>query len=228
MKLPLSLLLTAALMAVASGCGAGRSLMTPSVPAPAAAPAQGPAFKLSSVRDERAFQAKPPQANIPSLDADDISDPALKARAIGRKRGTFGKARGDILLPTDSSVTHVVAACLRTALARAGGVLVDDKDPRFASARPLEMRVQRFWSWLRPGAWQVQVEFDAELTVRGPLAGFEAGRVVTAHAELRKGAMTDARWLSSVNDGLDQLVNALTQAFQRGLSSEPKPSGAAP
>ncbi|HEX6243268.1 MAG TPA: hypothetical protein VFZ61_20280, partial [Polyangiales bacterium] len=162
MQLPLVVALAVAIVSGASGCGAGRSVMTPTLPAVVTAAASAPAFKLVRVSDERVFQAKPPQANIPSLDADDIDDAALKARAIGRKRGSFGKARGDIVLPADGSVTDVAAACVRTALARAGGVLVNEADPRFVDARPLELRVRRFWSWLRPGAWQVQVEFDAE------------------------------------------------------------------
>lgn len=107
-------------------------------------------MRKPSIEDARHFQAKPPQANLHPLNASDVDNPTLTARAYGRKRGSFGKARGDLLLPEQETVSQVVSDCVRAAFARAGAIVVDKADPRFASARPVEVKINRFWSWFRP------------------------------------------------------------------------------
>lgn len=207
----LSLILTA--------CGAGRSVLEVKRPQVATAQADAPAFKLVVIEDARHFQAKPPQANLHSLNASDVDNPALTARAYGRKRGSFGAARGDIVLPEQETVSHVVSHCVRAAFARAGAIVVEEADPRFASARPVEVKINRFWSWLRPGAWVVAVEFDAELQIKADLPGFELGRTVTSHAEMRSPLINDSRWQTVVNEGLVKLTDAVAQELSGGLSA---------
>ena len=53
-------------------------------------PSSGKALKFVRVTDKRDFQIKPKLANIPSLKNDEINDTSITARAIARKRNTFG------------------------------------------------------------------------------------------------------------------------------------------
>ncbi len=201
------------LVILLSGCATGRTVLDVNAPTAEALGEQAVAFKVVSIDDARTFELKPRQANIPSLRDGDIGNAATKARAIGRKRGPFGGARGDYVVPESSSVAKLVQESVATALVRAGGVLVKDGDPRFAAAIPLQLRIDRFWSWLRPGAWAVQAEFDVQVMVSAPLAGLESGKAVAGHAELRKGAMTDARWRTVVESGLSQFTDELAKAM---------------
>jgi hypothetical protein len=200
-------------------CGAGRTIAKLPAPTLPAAQPQAIPFKLVVVRDARRFESKPRQADVPSLADPDVRDPALTARALGRKRGSFGKARGDYMLPAGETVASLVRAHVTAAVARAGGMVVEARDARFPQAIPLEVEITRFWSWLRPGAWQVEVEFDAALRIRAPLPGLEAGKAIAAHSELRRGSMTDARWIGVLREGTAQLGEQLAQELKRALAT---------
>jgi hypothetical protein len=200
-------------------CGMGRTVLNVKAPSAPAVSAQPVPFKLVSVVDERHFEAHPKQANIPSLNDQDVGNPVLTARALGRKRGSFGAARGDLMLPPGASVDTLTRACLAAAVARAGGVLVDQHDARYSQATPLDVAIVGFWSWFRPGAWVIAVEFDAKLVLKAPLPGLSQGSPVVAHAEMRRPAMTDERWRSVVEDGLANLSQNLSQALTAAIAS---------
>src|SRR5689334_551286 len=84
---------------LASGCALGRSVIDVKAPARSAV-ASGPAVKIVEVRDIRRFEVDPGDPSQPSLgDAAEIKDAKITERAIGRKRGGFGNALGDLALP---------------------------------------------------------------------------------------------------------------------------------
>jgi hypothetical protein len=89
----------AVLVLLLSACAAGRS--TVEITPPSAVNPDGTAYaKIVSVEDLRKFEARPDDAGTPSLqNASDITDPSITARAVARKRGGFGMALGDIVLP---------------------------------------------------------------------------------------------------------------------------------
>ncbi|WP_336605487.1 hypothetical protein [Stutzerimonas stutzeri] len=63
--------------------------------------------------DERTFESKPRSAGIPSLKGGEINDTSITERAFARKRNGFGKALGDVVLPsgrTDSQLVGSVVA----------------------------------------------------------------------------------------------------------------------
>lgn len=171
-------------------------------------------FKLVQVVDRREFQARPRQANQPSLTQANLVKPEVVARAVGRRRGAFGKARGEILFDSQSPVTEVVRSCVEAAVAKNGGVLVDARDPRYADALPMRVYIDNFWAWLRPGAWVVAIEFDATLLVQAAIPGFEQGRAVHSHAELRRAAVHAGHWQSVIEEGVDTLTANLSQELR--------------
>ena len=80
------------------GCATTRGVMDVQEEV-SANPETGIAVKFARVTDARRFEIDPRQADIPSLKNDEIDDPAITSRAIARKRNSYGKALGDILLP---------------------------------------------------------------------------------------------------------------------------------
>jgi hypothetical protein len=215
---------------VLCACGAGRSVVAIQPPPAGIATPTAQAFKLVRSVDARRFEAHPRDSDIPSLNDADVVNAALTARALGRKRGSFGKARGDIMLPEDSPVTALVAECMRSALASAGGVLVAENDPRFAGARPLELTVERMWSWFRPGAFQVAVEFDASVLIRGALPGFEQGVSVNGHSTYRAAMVNETRWQRTVQEGVQLLTDNMAGALRPAIAqlAAPVTGGEAP
>jgi hypothetical protein len=77
-----------------------------------------------------ADEARPDDAGTPSLqNASDITDPGITARTVARKRGGFGAALGDILLPPGQSVAALVRAAAQKALADKGYAVVEAGSP---------------------------------------------------------------------------------------------------
>lgn len=72
------------------------------------------------VTDRRVFEADPDDPSTPSLKGGEIHNTATTSRAIARKRGGFGKAWGDILLPEGRTVAHLMEEALTRAFQDAG------------------------------------------------------------------------------------------------------------
>ena len=80
-----------------TGCVLGRRTVDlPVQSAPASAGEKGEIF-IGPIKDNRAFQNKPSDPSIPSVDGDIHSlSPTEKGKMIGRQRGGFGNAAGDV------------------------------------------------------------------------------------------------------------------------------------
>lgn len=186
-----------------AGCATTRSELE--LPAPAAAPAGpqattpppagGQAVIIRSVRDERVFEDAPADPSTPSLGFGGASKaPAdIKARAFGRKRGGFGQAFGDLLLPQGRTVEDVVRDNLGVALQQAGLQVLADPAAAPADALRIDVRVKAFWSWINPGFWAITANgrIVTEFDIEGRPA---ATRVAVEHHEPRQ-LMTESAWL---------------------------------
>ena len=120
-------------------------------------PESGQAVKIVQVVDSREFQIAPPQPDIPSLKNDEINDPAITSRAIARKRNTFGKAMGDILLPEGQTIMDLVSSSLAKGLRENGFRVLEESDAEYAVAAPIEVDIEKFWGWFQPGFLAAQV-----------------------------------------------------------------------
>lgn len=199
----------AALMAcvgLLSGCAATRSTFdVQSAPLPAQQPAT--AFvKITEVRDLRQFEAAPRNPSTPSLqDPNEINNPAITARAIARKRGGYGNAMADILLPEGRTVPQIVREGVTRAVSQKGYAVVDERSPEYANALPLQVDIQQFWAWLSPGFWQISLEFEGILFLRSEaLIGDKAERV-RGYAILKGMAATDEEWKKVLTSGMVDL-----------------------
>ena len=188
-----------------TGCATSRSELKLSAPTPVATagPVKGAVF-IRTVSDQRAFQQAPSDPSIPSLGFEGATQASadLKARAIGRKRNTYGKALGDVLLENGQTVTNVVRQNLAAAFTEAGYKV--ETDPLAASV-PLviDVDVKQFWAWFQPGFWAITLNADIVADLK--LAGQSTGKTLTVHTQDKRQMATDGAWMEIVQQGLKEL-----------------------
>jgi hypothetical protein len=200
------------LAVLVSGCALGRDVLDVRVPVPPNASA-GPAVKVVRVTDQRTFEAKPQDASTPSLkEAADISDKAITVRAIARKRGGYGMALGDIVLPEGQTVEGLVKDAVVRSLRESGYRVVDAPDAAFATATPLEADIDQFWLWFSPGAFTVDIRFRARVRLTGDLPGLrEDASPLTGDARSSSMAATSEVWRKTTSEGIEDLVKNIKQ-----------------
>lgn len=191
--------------AALAGCATSRSeikLGSPVATTPDAAAPSGRIAVIRSVTDERIFEQAPGEASTPSLgfEGADKATADIKARAIGRKRGGFGKALGDVLLQEGQTVESVVRENLAAALRQAGYQVRSEGAPG-PSTLFIDVRIKQFWSWIQPGFWSITV--NANIATDLALSGAAAPTTVSVHAEDSRQIVTDGTWMEIVAKALD-------------------------
>jgi len=192
--------------AVLAGCATTRSelqLPTPSAAPAAAAPSTGKVAVIRTVKDERVFEDAPSDPSTPSLGFGGASQApaAIKLRAIGRKRGGFGQAFGDVLMQEGQTVESVVRENLTTALRQAGIQVAADAAGAPPDAMLLDVRIKALWSWINPGFWAItangRVATDVDVVGKPG-----ATRIAVEHSESRQ-LMTEGAWLEVIGKTLE-------------------------
>lgn len=193
------LLAYTAAASILAGCAVGRDTVDVSAPR-AANPAGSKFVRIDSVVDKRQFQVSPPSADIASLDPDADASDQSKARAIGRKRGGFGKALGDVVLPEGKTVSSLVENAVASGFQEAGYVVVKKGDANFDSAPAVNAQVIEFWAWFQPGFWAVTTNHKAELKLSGDALHGE--KTVMTRVSESKQIVTSGDWREIVEKGL--------------------------
>jgi uncharacterized lipoprotein YajG len=200
-----------ALLLLLSGCAVGRSTVEITPPS-AINPTGGSYARIVSVEDLRKFEARPDDAGTPSLqNASEITDPSITARAVARKRGGFGAALGDILLPPGQSVAALVRAAARKALADKGYAVVDASSPHYIAAAPLNIDITQFWSWFSPGFASVRIDFKGTLTLHGAGLLGRDPTTVTSHVTHEGMAIFESDWRDLVQRGVEDLSQRIEE-----------------
>jgi hypothetical protein len=212
-----------AALCLLAGCAMSRStvdLSRGSTAVPATAqPSQGQAVKIVSVADQRAFKIDPKTPQEPSLKDDNITDKAITSRAIGRKRGGFGLALGDVLLPEGDSVSAHVATALTNGFRQAGYRVLATGDAGYDQATPIQVVIKQYWSWLEVAMsgnlnWRAEIELDSTLPALAPSQ--------TIFSQIAKDAAVifDSDWVQVNNEGLASLSARLADVLKtRGAGS---------
>lgn len=188
------------------GCATGRGTLNVQVDVPVN-PAQGKVVRISEVKDSRVFEIKPKKPSIPSLmNDDDYSNADIKARAIARKRGGYGNALGDIVLPEGFTVRMLVNKIITRAFREAGYSVVDNDSVPVENAIPVTIDIKQFWGWLNPGFTSATVEFIAELDVKGNIPGFEKGKAIAGKGKESSMAASTKTWNAAMNYLIDDII----------------------
>jgi hypothetical protein len=203
LNLSLKSLMLVAILAVLTGCATSRSEVK-------LAGSETTNYKVTkskvvlirSVTDERVFEQAPSEPSTPSLggEGSDHASADIKARAIGRKRGGFGKALGDVLLENGQTVAGVVRENLTTAFRQAGYRTTSNAAEAGPSPMIVDAHIKQFWSWLQPGFWAITL--NANITTNLDISGTTSPTVITVHTEQSHQVVTDGSWIEIVNKAL--------------------------
>ncbi|MDR1367288.1 MAG: flagellar biosynthesis protein [Candidatus Accumulibacter sp.] len=164
---------------------------------------------IVSVADRRVFEVAPESPSIPSLDPKELQSSAVKSRAVGRKRNTYGKALGDILLKEGRTVETLVAESIRQAFAEKGYKIIDRKEDASQKTLRVEAFVDKFWSWMNPGFWAITLstEITTDLSIHSPKRGKSI--TVTVQASENYQTALDENWTEVINKALRAYVEEL-------------------
>ena len=199
-----SLILMASLTAL-TGCATSRSEIKLSVPVTTSAnsaSSPGKTAVIRLVKDERVFEEVPQDPSTPSLGLEGSTQATAetKSRAIGRKRNTFGKALGDVLLQSGQTVESVIRENLRAALEQAG-YQVKTEDTAGPSPLVVEVHIKQFWAWFQPGFWALTLK--ANISTDLILSGTQSPTTISVHSEESRQIATESAWMDIVGKALE-------------------------
>ncbi len=197
--------LAALFCVVVSGCATTRSeikLASPPVAAASTAPSTGRTAVIRSVKDERVFVESPSEPSTPSLGLEGASNASaeVKARAVGRKRNTYGKALGDLQLDSGQTVESVVRDNTSVALKQAGYDVKATVADAGATPLIIDIHVKEFWAWLRPGFWAITL--NSRIATDFDISGASAPVQVGGVAEEKTAMATDSAWMQVIDTAL--------------------------
>lgn len=191
---------------ITAGCATNRSEVQLSVPLATTAQVSAPkgvSVVIRSVKDERLFETAPSDPSIPSLGFEGSANATqeLKSRAIARKRNTFGKALGDVVLQEGRTVPGIIRETLTTAFEQAGYKVPPAAE---AGSSPLfvDVRITRFWAWMTPGFWALT--FEARIETDLEIQGKDSVVSIKSYANDSRQLGTDSAWIDIVSKGLQE------------------------
>ena len=203
------------LCAAMAGCATSRSeieLSSPVVAPSDTVVSSGRTAVIRSVKDERVFEQDPDEPSTPSLGfgGADKASPDIKARAIGRKRGGFGMAMGDVLLQEGKTVEGLVRENLAAALVQAG-YQVKNEEAGESSTLVIDVHIKEFWAWFQPGFWSITL--STNIVTDLDLSGAASPTTISVHAEDSRQMATESAWMEIVSKALeDYRVQVVTKA----------------
>ena len=81
-----------------------------------------------NVTHRRTFETSPNEPSTPSLSPGEEQGGKIRMRAIARKRNTYGRGLGDILLPEGKTVEALVEGALSQAFTESGYKMIGSKE----------------------------------------------------------------------------------------------------
>lgn len=199
------------LVVLLAGCAINRSIVdvTGIGQGAAIAPSNGKEVYIKQVKDHRVFQVNPSSPNIPSLDPAEKSSDSIEARAIGRKRNTYGKALGDILLKDGDTVGSLTASAIRQAFIEKGYKVVDAPTQSSETAYVVDADISQFWTWMNPGFWSLSLSSEIVTKVQVKGGGKTQNLVVRVkHADNFQTA-TDSNYTEVIAGALKEYIKNL-------------------
>lgn len=123
----------------------------------------------------------------------------VKARAVARKRGGFGKAFGDVLLEHGQTVVGLIQENLTTAFQQAGYRVASEGA---AGPVPLvvDVRIRKFWAWFQPGFWAITLSANIETELQ--VSGASSPTSIKVHVEDSRQVATEGAWLEILEKAL--------------------------
>jgi uncharacterized lipoprotein YajG len=209
-----------AMIMLLAGCATSRSVVEVQVPVSAseaastALPPNGKSFYINSVKDNRIFQEKPSSPNIPSMDPSEASSDSIKLRAVGRKRNTYGKALGDILLKEGDTTETLIASSVRKAFTDKGYKVLEQSEKVPPDAYVVDVEISQFWAWMNPGFWALTLsaEIATDISIKSGEETQKQSVQVKSSDHFQTGM--ESNYIQVISDALKQYIQELKLKLQ--------------
>ena len=168
---------------------------------------------IGNIVDNRIFQNNPSDPSIPSIDGDVHSlTPQQKGMMIGRQRGGFGNAAGDVALPANNSVIARTRQLLEEGFKKRGYSITSDSNvPHSATAI-----INKFWAWFTPGFWTITFEAHVNYTITLTKPDGPSTLILQGYGRNQGQMASDANWQlayqRAFQDFLSKLDSKLIEA----------------
>lgn len=197
------------------GCATNRGIVSLQIPEVSMSTnSNGKTIFINSVTDNRTFQQNPSSPDIPSLGfggADNTSSD-LKKRAIARKRNTYGKALGDILLEENQTVESIIKKSLTKSFHELGYEVIDKKENVKTNTIIVDTSIDKFWSWMNPGFWAITLssEIETKITLTNPK---DKTKEIYVKSQGNYQVASGGNWIEIMNKSLQQFNEKVKENF---------------
>jgi len=203
-----------AVITLGSGCATGRDALRLEVPAvTTAGTTNGKSVLIRSVQDKRQFESSPSKPSIPSLGGADT--PEARKQAVARKRNTYGKALGDVVLAEGQTVETVVRDALSVALRDAGFRVLGPQEQPQPDTLKLDVSVERFWAWMNPGFTALSFKSEIATDIQVTQGNRQEKKTVNASGELSAQMGTLSKWREVLTRALRDYIKNARETFSR-------------
>ena len=213
MRVTVKALMMVAISAVLllTGCATNRSVLTLSLPdTEIATQLNGGKVFINSVSDQRVFQENPRTQDIPSLGFGGAADATseLKKRAIGRKRNSYGKALGDMLLEENQNVETVIKNALQRSFTGLGYSVVDGEENIDNDTILVDATLEKFWAYVTPGFWAITLSSDISTNLKLIKKSSDGPNIkkVSVKSEGKYQVATESNWAQIINKSLEKYI----------------------
>jgi hypothetical protein len=190
-----------------SGCATSRSVIDIPIPASGEiSKSNGKEVYINSVTDRRLFEIKPSDPSTPSLDPSEEQGDKIERRAIARKRNTYGKGLGDILLPEGKAVNLLMDAAIRQAFIESGYNIINSKEYITNNTYVVDAQVNKFWSWMNPGFWAITLSTEISTDIAIKVNGTVDKQIVNAKASDTYQTGSEDNWLQVMQSALKAYI----------------------
>ena len=198
-----------------NGCATSRGVVSLATPtSDQLATSKGIEIYIHSVVDKRIFEVAPKSPNIPSLDPIEPQNDTIKLRAIARKRNTFGKGLGDILLSEGQTVESLVHDSLRQAFIESGYTVIENNVNTSKSSYVVDVQINKFWSWMNPGFWAITLSTEIATDITVKRANEEDKKTIYVKAADNFQTGVEGNWLSVMNSALKDYISEVKAKFK--------------
>ena len=207
-KKTLFILLSLLCIIALTGCATNRGYLGIRVPAGTLTNPNGKQVYIRAIIDNRQFQDNPKSPEIPSLGFGGLAKatPEMKSRAIARKRNSYGKALGDIMLNEDQTVQSVIYEATSNSLYSLGYDVVNNAKEAKSDAIVVDISIDKFWAWFRPGFWTLSLE--SEITTLNTVTTLKKDNPIIITATSRNSCQlaNEANWEKTFRLVVDDFI----------------------
>ncbi len=199
-------IITVLFLVLLTGCVLGRRTVDLPIQSISHSPEGKGVVFIGSIVDNRIFQNKPSDPSIPSIDGDVHSlTPQQKGMMIGRQRGGFGNAAGDVALPANDSVISRTRQLLEEGFKKRGYLITSDSNALNSATAIINL----FWGWFTPGFWTITFEAHVNCTITPTKPDGVSPIIIQGYGRVQGQIASDANWQLTYHRAFQDFLSKL-------------------